>query len=313
MARDGRWFRRRRVVGIAGGVFAVAVLAVAPALACTPTANVELNPRSGEPGSAITVSGSVFDPGGAPVEIRWGGTSGDIVGRTGVNEAGQFSLTVILPRAEPGHYIVSAIQRLNDGGYKRSAASFEVTGKPPASQASAPPSGDQADAESKDQQPAPADVAVPANSSPAPAAGSAQPAPAPVPAPQAAPRVSPASSTVRGARAEVPAGGSSPETPTAAAPAPEADAGIATEPPESSVPPMAAVGDLWSGFGPDGSPGLESGRADRPGATADGDFGTLLVGAGLMALATVMMFVPAVPAISRRRRSLAEVANDEER
>lgn len=310
MAQDGRWYPSSRVVGIAAGVFALAVLAIAPALACTPTANVELNPSRGEPGSVIMVSGSVFEPGGAPVEVRWGGTGGDIVGRAGVDDAGQFSLAVTVPRAAPGHYIVSATQRLNDGGYKRSAASFEVPGKAPAGQAPAQPSGDQAVTESRERQPAPANVAAPADSTPAPAANPASPAPAPVPAPQPARRVNRASSPVGVAKAEVPPAGGAPEPVTAYAPAPDADAAISTELPASSVPPMAAVGDLWSGFGADGSPGLGTGRADGPSAGAEGDRGTLLVGAGLVALATVMMLAAAVP-VSRRRRSFAEAGNEE--
>lgn len=80
-------------------------------------------PSSGPAGSRITVSGTGFDPG--PVDIRWGGASGPVIG---AGEGPDFTVEVTVPDEPAGTRSVVAVPR--DGGEASAPAAFVVA--PPA-------------------------------------------------------------------------------------------------------------------------------------------------------------------------------------
>lgn len=290
----------------------VALGAVVPALACTPTAHIDVSPARAEPGTTIRVNGSLFQAGAAAVEVRWGGAQGDLMARSPVGEDGRFSASVTVPRAAPGHYIVAAIQSLDDGSYKRSSAAFEVPGQPAtvqrptesASGGEAAPEAAQAPA--APAQPAEAPEATPAAAAPS-AVGTAAPTRAPLNA--TTPRRA-ATVQSRGARPAAPESAEAPAVaPTPGAAAAESQPDSAGEHSESSVPPMAATADLWSGFGVGLAPsGLDAGGLNGPDNAPPASSNELVVGVALMVLGVATMGGLLLAEVYRRRRAAVDVS-----
>ena len=94
------------------------------AFACTYVPHVySTSPESGAPGTDVTVTGQAISAKG-PVDIRWNGLQGPVLGVAKPDAAGNFSVTVKVPEASPGVYFLVAVA--GDSGVARHV--FEVTG-----------------------------------------------------------------------------------------------------------------------------------------------------------------------------------------
>lgn len=93
------------MVSLVLGSLAVGLSAAALAFACTPQADIYMDPDTGAAGSRTTVEGIAFVP-GAPVEIHWGSASGPLLATA---TGWKFSVPVTIPAdASDGvHYIVA--------------------------------------------------------------------------------------------------------------------------------------------------------------------------------------------------------------
>lgn len=100
---EGTVNRRRAALTLA----AVATLLVGGATlawACTSQASITISPRSGAPGSGVTVNGQDFTPGS--VEIRWNSRTGPVLGYT---TGASFSTRVTIPAdASPRTHVIIA-------------------------------------------------------------------------------------------------------------------------------------------------------------------------------------------------------------
>jgi hypothetical protein len=156
---------------------AVALLAIVPAFACTPTTTTSIRPARGDVGSVAEVSGSLFKPDMGAVVVKWGGASGVVLATAPVNADGSFGpVPVTVPaNAEQGRTAILAAYQPADPSARVSNMTFVVNGPPvhvaPAPQPIADPSPSQETA-----------VAVPPSA--APVAG---PAPSSAPAPARTP------------------------------------------------------------------------------------------------------------------------------
>jgi hypothetical protein len=102
------------------------LLGAAAAWACVPQPIISsVQPRaSGPAGGQVTVVGDNFDR--APVEIRWNGVQGPLLG-TGNGPI--FSIPVTIPDDVEGLYVLTALSRQPGGGVGGTArASFQVQG-----------------------------------------------------------------------------------------------------------------------------------------------------------------------------------------
>lgn len=106
------------------GVVVTSVLGLASlAWACTVQARVgAINPEAGPPGTRVTISVEDFNPG--PVDIRWNGTDGLVLGTA---NGPSMSMTVTIPDDAPGFYSVVAVQGSGSDVVGKASASFEVT------------------------------------------------------------------------------------------------------------------------------------------------------------------------------------------
>lgn len=150
--------QRQRRISLLGTLSALAtiVATAAVAWACTADSYVDLSSTTGKAGDTITVNGKGF-VGGAPVEIRWDGTGGPLMG---TGQGPRPTVNVTIPDVPPGTYYVFGIAREEDGSSWNASRQFTVVG-PEETVAPAPaPAGDQGQ---------PAEQA-PAPSAPAPAA-----------------------------------------------------------------------------------------------------------------------------------------------
>lgn len=97
----------RRTLIVLVGALACASAAVATAWACTPSPrSFSVIPEVAAPGTQARVIGEGM-PAGSPVEIRWNGIAGTLIGVTHADARGAFSATVSIPDAAPGiHAIV---------------------------------------------------------------------------------------------------------------------------------------------------------------------------------------------------------------
>lgn len=96
----------------------------ATAWACVPQPTiVAVQPRASAPaGGQVTVLGDNFD--GAPVEIRWNGLQGTLLG---TGNGPSFSIPITVPDDEPGLYVLTALSRQPGGGVGGTArASFQI-------------------------------------------------------------------------------------------------------------------------------------------------------------------------------------------
>lgn len=106
------------------------------AWACTPQARiVAASPAVGPPLSASSVRGEAVTP-EAPVEIRWNGVKGPVVGTALADKQGAFTAAVAVPDVAPGVYTLVAVA--GTAGLTRTA--FEVTAATAPAVVSAAPS-----------------------------------------------------------------------------------------------------------------------------------------------------------------------------
>ena len=102
------------------GMVAMVLGGMSLAWACTPHAQVSVNPDEGHAGAQITVRGTAFVPG--PVQIRWNSESGELLGQaSGPN----FSISVRIPQAPAGVYSIVAVATDAHGNYAH-GATFQV-------------------------------------------------------------------------------------------------------------------------------------------------------------------------------------------
>lgn len=99
---------KRRGALLTFGALISALAASSLAWACTQQALITLIPPFAPAGKTVTVKGERFAP-GAPVEIRWNGTSGAILG---IAEGPDFVTEITVPKdARPDVYLLVGIQR----------------------------------------------------------------------------------------------------------------------------------------------------------------------------------------------------------
>lgn len=117
----------KRVVGLlALGVVAVVLGVAGYAWACTPQARiVALSPTAAPVHSALTVRGEALVP-MAPVEVRWDGVEGAVIGSGTADASGGFSSVVNVPEAKPGVHVIVAVVRAPRSVYA-ARTTFEVT------------------------------------------------------------------------------------------------------------------------------------------------------------------------------------------
>lgn len=97
--------------------------AAAVAWACTAQLPMSVKPGAAAPGTPVTVSG---ESARGPVELRWNGVDGPLVGRAADGSA--FALGFKVPDVAPGVYTLVALARSSDGTVaSKGTASFEVT------------------------------------------------------------------------------------------------------------------------------------------------------------------------------------------
>lgn len=119
----------RRGIGVRTAASAVGVLVLlgaAAAWACVPQPIISsVQPRaSGQAGGQVTVVGDNFDQ--APVEIRWNGVQGPLLG---TSNGPSFSIPVTIPDDVEGLYVLTALSRQPGGGVGGTArASFQLLG-----------------------------------------------------------------------------------------------------------------------------------------------------------------------------------------
>lgn len=107
------------VVGVAGMVFTGG----AWAWACTVQPRVvSTSAESGPPRSAITVRGEAVAPAG-PVELRWDGVRGPVIGTAVADESRRFEARATIPDSDPGIHAIMVVSQ--DAGVGR--IPFEVT------------------------------------------------------------------------------------------------------------------------------------------------------------------------------------------
>ncbi len=113
----------RVALASAFGLLSLTVLSAARAWPCVPQPFVTVAPRaSGSPGTEVTVEGTGFDSG--PAEIRWNAVDGPRLAST---NGPNFSLSVAIPNAPPGLYLLVVLSRGADGGVtQKASSSFDV-------------------------------------------------------------------------------------------------------------------------------------------------------------------------------------------
>lgn len=282
---------------------AVALVAMVPAFACTPTSTARISPEGGAPGISAMVTGTLFKASMGDVVVKWGGASGVPLAAAAVDAEGSFGpVEVKIPAAaEAGQLAIVAVYQPGDPSGRVSNVTFRVAGTP-ATAAPAPPTP---------AEPTPA-VQQSAAAAPVPAPVVAAPAPAPAPAAIPAPQ--------RQARAEVATG-----TPAAApSPSPEAvppalPAAVAgTAPAAVAATPSAPPLELpeITETDPAGSAAVPDRPADAPATgsgSEDGDrslwvlvplmaLGLSLLAGGIAAVYEPRRRREAVPSLPRRRK-----------
>jgi hypothetical protein len=135
---------KRASVVLGMGLFAVPLVTVGLAYACTGLATVSSSPGSGTPGSTVTITGKGFvahDPSDArtsPAQIRLDSMDGPVLGSAspaGGAAGGSFSVNVTVPQVAPGDHVLVVTQTGTDGrpAYGTPARqAFTVLPAPPA-------------------------------------------------------------------------------------------------------------------------------------------------------------------------------------
>ena len=141
--------------GLFGSVLAVlALVGLAPAFACTPSASIEVRPARGEANSLVDFSGTLFDPSGSPVEIWWGGGSGRLLATVAVDGNGRIGGQVRIPAgSRPGYYLVMAAHRDSQGRTWTPSTTFEIPGSSAQPQPAPPTSPARTDQPARTGQP----------------------------------------------------------------------------------------------------------------------------------------------------------------
>jgi hypothetical protein len=276
------------------------------AWACTPQAEIALDPSAGPVGSAVTVRGYTF-AGNERVEILWDDPPQVLRTTTaGPEEAGEytwpsFSERVTIPRAAEGvHTIVAEVS--DEGRTYRPAATFTIRSDRPASPRPAPePAGGRAQRPRGNQTPRrQRGAGTPATRS----AGRAE-----RPASVAAGSTSAGAMKHRGRQVFAGSVGP-PGVGVGTAPGPPvtrpgaSPQGAAAAPHAAGAPSeQSATGDLWSGFGA-GRPASLTASATDPEVPAHGPGWQLPVGLGLLGFGLLALFVSLAVADTRRRRAL---------
>lgn len=112
--------KRSAIAAAAGCMIAVGAWAGA-AWACTAVASVDVEGRSGAPGSKQVVKGLAFGDG--EVELRWNAPDGALLAKA---TGPAFSVPVTIPESAPGVYYLVGVQRDAGGKVWKAPASFEV-------------------------------------------------------------------------------------------------------------------------------------------------------------------------------------------
>lgn len=103
--------RVNRASVASGGVLAatgVLLVLAGAAFACTPTVGIlTVGPPIAAADAALRVEGRAMRP-NVPVELRWNGTQGPVLGVVRTNSEGAFTTSVIVPRTQTGPYSVVA-------------------------------------------------------------------------------------------------------------------------------------------------------------------------------------------------------------
>jgi hypothetical protein len=109
--------------------FAAFVSLATHAWACVPQPLIAIHPRaSASPGAQVELEGLAFNR--VPVEIRWNGTDGELLGES---TGPSFKSTLAVPRVTDGLYTVIALERLPGGaagGTARASLLVSADGPP---------------------------------------------------------------------------------------------------------------------------------------------------------------------------------------
>lgn len=122
---------RRLFIGL-GSLGVALVMGVGIAWACTNLATLNLSTASGQPGTAITITGSSFKAvasgPAAPVVLHWNAVAGPALASVVPDATGNISAQVVIPQAEPGYYVIVATQTINgtDAYGTPARAAFEI-------------------------------------------------------------------------------------------------------------------------------------------------------------------------------------------
>lgn len=104
---------KRRVSTVLFTATALMMISAMAAFACTNLATLNLSQSAGAPGTDIDVTGSSFSTGDdvQAVEIRWGGTNGEVLAEASPDSTGAIETTVTIPEdAQPGYHVLAASQ-----------------------------------------------------------------------------------------------------------------------------------------------------------------------------------------------------------
>ncbi|MGH9121055.1 MAG: hypothetical protein ACRDYC_03790 [Acidimicrobiales bacterium] len=109
---------RKLVVGM-GALGASLALGASAAWACTNLATLNLSSASGTVGQSITVTGSSFHAAQTgpqvPVVLHWNSVSGPALATATPDATGNISATIAVPQANPGYYVIVAVQQATAG------------------------------------------------------------------------------------------------------------------------------------------------------------------------------------------------------
>ncbi len=303
-------------------VLAVAASSAAVAWACTTQSYLDLGATAGHPGDTVAVTGSLFVK--APVEIRWNGAHGPLLG-TGAGP-GPTTVNVTIPDAPPGTYYLHGVARDADGNIFDAKTAFTIpaadstTAAAPATPA--PTSAPAAPAPAAPA-PAPARISIPSAPRPAhrhaharthaghsPSRGTVGHSRPTAQAPVSPTPTSENPAVVRTSAGQRVFGGSlAPSKPSAhprrgAHPSPTTPGDLRGEWAAAGQRQAPGASDLWKGLGAK-THGAALSPGNRALAPANGAASQFALGLGLLGLSLVAMLAGFLVAAVRRGRVLA--------
>lgn len=104
---------KRRVSTVLFAATALLLVSAMTAWACTNLATLNLSESNGVAGADIDVTGSSFSTSDSAqaVEIRWGGTEGEVLAEATPDSTGSIETSVTIPdSADPGYHVLVATQ-----------------------------------------------------------------------------------------------------------------------------------------------------------------------------------------------------------